>query len=293
MPTHLAKRLYAAMPDRLLYHYTGYEALLGIVRTAELWATDIHYFNDSSELQHAVVLFQTALRTVGDSAAFPSEMIEQLRNWLDQRLADGHRLFVSCFSEDGNLLSQWRGYTPHGNGVSLGFDPAFLSTCASAQGFEIGRCIYDREHQAAVAKEAIESLLQYATTCGPAMPQQAHPSQSYYPTFFAQEVHLLSIAALLKNPAFVAELEWRAVSPVWPSYVDNPARYRAGRTTLIPYMPLPLGVNSASPMRLAHVYLGPTPQTNLAMGALSTFLAANRLNPASGLQASLLPYRET
>jgi hypothetical protein len=32
----------------------------------------------------------------------------------------------SSFRANGNLLSQWRGYSVHGKGVSLGFDPATI-----------------------------------------------------------------------------------------------------------------------------------------------------------------------
>lgn len=30
--------------------------------------------------------------------------------------------FVICFSENGDLLSQWRGYADNGRGVTIGFD---------------------------------------------------------------------------------------------------------------------------------------------------------------------------
>lgn len=293
MLSTLVERLYEAKPDRLLYHYTGYPALLGIAQSGELWATDIHYFNDSSELTHAVQIFQAALTSAATAGSYPISLVTQMREWLNLRLADGHMLFIACFSEDGNLLSQWRGYTPHGNGVSLGFDSSFLVACALAQEFRLAQCIYDRDQQLQVARQSIDALLIYAQASGPASPQEAHPSQSYHPRFYSQEVNLLSIAALLKNPAFIAEREWRAVSAVSPSYVKNPPRYRAGRTTLIPYKPFSVRLTATAPMQLAHVYLGPTSENNLAMSALSTFLSSCGVSPKQGVHASQLPYRET
>lgn len=293
MLSTLVERLYAAKPDRLLYHYTGYPALLGIAQSGELWATDIHYFNDSSELTHAVQIFQAVLTSVATASLYPTDLVIQLREWLNLRLADGHMLFIACFSEDGNLLSQWRGYTPHGNGVSLGFDSSFLAACALAQEFRLAQCIYDRDQQLRVARQSIEALLIYAQASGPASPREAHPSQSYHPRFYSEEINLLSVAALLKNPAFVAEREWRAVSAISPSYVKNPPRYRAGLTTLIPYKPFSVRLTATAPMQLSHVYLGPTSENNLAMSALSTFLASCSVSPKQGVQASQLPYRET
>jgi hypothetical protein len=122
---------------------------------------------------------------------------------------------------------------------------------------------------------------------------ESHPSQSYFPSFFEQEIALLSVAALFKHPAFAAEREWRAVSSVSPSYVTSPARYRAGRTTLIPYKPFALSPRAGDKLKLEQVFLGPTPENNLAMSALAKFLSASGVSPTGGIRASLLPYRET
>jgi len=37
-------------PDRILYHYTRLDGLLGIVKSKSLWASNIYYFNDASEI---------------------------------------------------------------------------------------------------------------------------------------------------------------------------------------------------------------------------------------------------
>lgn len=291
MVESIAQKLYAQPENELLYHYTGYQALLSIAKSNELWATEIHYFNDASELTYAANLFKRALEKIEQQDKFDASLLSQLRDWLAHRLADGHMLFVCCFTEKGNLLSQWRGYTPHGNGVSLGFDPNYLLSCATQQGYRLGKCIYDQTTQEQISITAIEAVLSAAAAHGPK--QQAHPSQSFHPAFAEQEAHLLQIAALLKNPAFEAEREWRAVSAISLSYVVDPVGYRAGRSTLIPYKPLQLSLLEGAPLKLAHAYLGPTSENNLAIRAFAMFLAANRISPSKGVSASELPYRET
>jgi len=37
----------------VIYHYTDPKALIGILSQGQLWATDIRYLNDNSELRHA------------------------------------------------------------------------------------------------------------------------------------------------------------------------------------------------------------------------------------------------
>jgi hypothetical protein len=32
------------------------------------------------------------------------------------------KMFLTCFSENGDLLSQWRAYGNNGDGVAIGFD---------------------------------------------------------------------------------------------------------------------------------------------------------------------------
>lgn len=44
-----------------LHHYTTLKDFLGIVNDAELWATNIFYMNDQSELKRAIKLLQDEL----------------------------------------------------------------------------------------------------------------------------------------------------------------------------------------------------------------------------------------
>ena len=287
----VASSLYEETPTPTLYHYTSVEALLSIVPSGSLWATDIHYLNDSSELRTAVEVLAGEVEVIRATPDQNDDLLSQLASWLRMRLANENLLFVVCFSENGNLLSQWRGYTPHGRGVSLGFTPQCLRACASTQEFEFGRCIYELQAQRRVAAKAVRAVVEVAGQRGPS--EQAHPSQSYHPIFYELEPALLRVAALLKHGAFEAEGEWRLVSRVRSNYAVPTVSYRPGRTTLVPYVNFRAGPPSADGLVLEHVVLGPTPNNNLAMGALSGFFASHRISPARGLHASQLPYRET
>ena len=291
MTSEMEDPLFARSPSGLLYHYTGYEAVLNIVRTNELWATEIRYLNDSSELRYATQLLAGATHALESADPTLAPAADQFRAWLELRLPAGHMLFAVCFSEDGNLLSQWRGYTPHGKGVSLGFEPKYIEHRANILGFRLGQCIYDVAEQDRVTNECVEKVLTYARNVGPCSPHEAHPTQSFHPRFTEYEEALLKVSALIKHPAFKEEREWRAISPIQPSYVDHPPSYRAGRMTLIPYKPFGLS-SPGSRMQLSQVFLGPTPQNNLAMNALSTFLSSSGVSPKMGPFASQLPYRE-
>jgi len=47
--TQVIRRLNTVALPEAIYHYTSPEALTGIVRDKQLWATNIRYLNDSQE----------------------------------------------------------------------------------------------------------------------------------------------------------------------------------------------------------------------------------------------------
>jgi Protein of unknown function (DUF2971) len=292
--SEFASSLYAAVPDTRLYHYTSIDALLQIVPSRSLWGTDIHYLNDSSELRHACERFLAEVRQLQGDPSQDQVLLAQLSEWLRDRLANGHMLFIVCFTEDGDLLSQWRGYAPHAKGVSIGFAHMHLLECAREQAFAFGRCIYDRVVQEEVSRQAIRRVLKAAQTRGPAPPSEAHPTQSYHPAFQDAEPHLLRIAALFKHDAFEAEREWRAVSPGVSDFVNTEVLYRAGKTTLVPYQPLRLNLRNQTTIGVEHAVLGPTPHVELGVQALSQFLSMHRVSAGPRRTSpSRVPYRET
>jgi hypothetical protein len=59
--THLDAARRDEWPD-ILYHYTDQFGLIGIVNTSELWATKIHYMNDSTEFSLALGMAKDFLK---------------------------------------------------------------------------------------------------------------------------------------------------------------------------------------------------------------------------------------
>ena len=50
------------------------------------------------------------------------EIFEHFWDWMkSERESDGPHLYAFCFCEDGDLLSQWRGYGVLGRGYAVGF----------------------------------------------------------------------------------------------------------------------------------------------------------------------------
>ncbi|MEP6935178.1 MAG: DUF2971 domain-containing protein, partial [Nitrospirota bacterium] len=272
----IANELFAAKPDKALFHYTSLGALDGITRDRGLRATDIHYFNDAAEMRHIMHLLNVGIDKRIETESEHQKLLRQFREWISHRLPDGNMLFVASFTANGNLLSQWRAYCPVGKGVSLGFDPALVLRCAVRQTFHVGQCIYDSNAQLTLAGRILDSVIELAALRGEASPNKKYPTQSYHLVFEEIEDTLLVIGALVKHPSFQEEQEWRAISPVFTNYVETPIQYREGASMLIPYLPFSLSDDPSGLLTFQEIFVGPTPNVGLSMNSVSRFLRRNR-----------------
>lgn len=105
-------------PNGYVYHYTSMEKLLKILDTQELWASEIRYLNDTTELGLAL---ERALKELENRAAryeqgHEKTFLEAGFRYVQEAVINfgKHMLeanvFVISFSEDPDSLSQWRAY---------------------------------------------------------------------------------------------------------------------------------------------------------------------------------------
>jgi len=289
----ITENLYSDIPKETLYHYTTFAGLVGIVSSQVLWASDIRYMNDSAELKHSADLIRMEItHRIAAGHAKPN-LLNQFLEWVTHRITNGHMLFATSFRSNGNLLSQWRGYSKMGKGVSLGFNPNYILGCAREQSFQIGKCIYDLSDQRRLIKQVVDAVEYLAQEhCKNSDTTEKHSSQTYYDVFEKIESDLLRIAAILKHPSFQEEEEWRIVSPALTDYVTSPVLFREGTSMLVPYVEFKLLQEKNKPIALEHIFLGPTPNINISMNSLIMFLAKNGVNPEKGISYCEIPYRQ-
>ncbi|RYP84613.1 DUF2971 domain-containing protein [Nocardioides guangzhouensis] len=204
----------AQVPKRL-YHYTTIDGLMGIVGANALWASDVRFMNDSSELSYAVDLVDDV---VEERIANVSD--ETLKNALPTRrgftdtFEYGRRPFVACFCEEEDLLSQWRGYGTGQAGVSLGFDLRVMSMAdrLPPRTF-LRKVVYGREEQRSAVAAAVDAWLATAQTLldkGAVDINELFP----YPAIWALQEALAEQQLCFKHPTFREEQEWRLIKMV-------------------------------------------------------------------------------
>ena len=286
----ITEKLYSGNPEGTLYHYTTFTGLMGIVKRGVLWASDIRYMNDSAELKHTADLIRTEVsKRIADGHENPN-LLNQFLDWVTHRITNGNMVFAASFRSHGNLLSQWRGYSRVGKGVSLGFNADAVLQCAKDQSFQIGKCIYDPHDQAHLIKKVIDAVENFAQ-------QAPHITQTqsrtdYHDIFEKIESDLLRIAAILKHPSFQEEEEWRIVSSAITDYINAPVLFREGHSMLVPYFEFALTRKGQTDIAMDHIFLGPTPNINISMNSLTLFLTKNGINPEKGISYCQIPFRQ-
>ena len=288
---NIINALFPAVPEFELFHYTSIEAMLGIIENKVLWASDLRYVNDTSEILYFVQVVCARIDEMRSEVnPWENEVISQLDDWLRYSfLTDGPMIFSASFTEKGDLLSQWRGYTPHGRGISLGFDPVSFSLTIASHGFNLGKCLYDEARQRAIITELISTVVDIARTIGPKPDVQ--PTRSFWAAFESVGSEIMHVAPFFKHPMFSEEHEWRCVSSPIKDIARSEMYFRPGASFLIPYQKMTLPTIDGS-IALTKAFIGPTPTVSLSMASIqSLFSHYGNLCQRVHLQACNVPYR--
>jgi hypothetical protein len=139
-----------------VFHFTGAEALLGIVTRRELWASSIGFLNDKFDGQ----LPNRRLREMSDSPevffgsqqGFAKKHLEALKLSLGQK----HSVTVS-FSGHPRSLPQFRMYCPADGGYAIGFPTEYLAGIGT-----VVKCDYSAESLESWCKTYVANYCQAA-----------------------------------------------------------------------------------------------------------------------------------
>lgn len=132
------------MDDDVIFHYCDNHKMANILASKTLRMSDITKSNDYWEVKYFFPYILDALqdeymanpftlkyKDKGDKTAF-NYLLQKEYDFLDYEFSKGGVAnFVVCFCEEGDMLSQWRGYANDGRGCSLGFSISELKNYCS------------------------------------------------------------------------------------------------------------------------------------------------------------------
>ena len=300
----MVARLYNSKLPPILYHYTDLNGLMGIIKDKCLWATDIHYLNDFSEMSYAFDFISERIKSFMET--IPSEDRDRLglRTSLDderrteyeffedlekvitgiKRLPKDYTSFICSFSKNDDRLSQWRGYSPGEGGYCIAFDRKRLIELSKDNKFSICECLYkpDRNQKKLVDKIITEEIHKHFDESSKKCGDNSVIIEAMIKFYF--------IAPRLKDPAFHEEEEWRffkqSTKPL-NFNIDN-IKYRKGSKVLIPYTEFKLA-EEIKDLPIQSIKVGPMPHQELAKRSLENYL--NHEGVKCDITCSPIPYR--
>jgi Protein of unknown function (DUF2971) len=273
-----------------LFHYTAAEGLKGIIEKNELWASSAYFLNDSSEIMYGYGVLKEVLegwiKSCGRdeysmALGFARGLLRGFgHDLLSKNIIDP--IYLACFCEEGNLLSQWRAYGQTG-GYSLAFNfrPFDTSLRPEPVGYtsRLIKVEYDRPKQLERCRVILQEVLPIfddssVTQALREVSPVGSPNRGFSEIGRVIREMLMEEALAFKDKAFEVEREWRLVVR---RREDDGGRtppmihFRLARGLLIPYIRLiPAGEGAKIP--LAFVRSGPTIDGLLAFLSLRPFL---------------------
>ncbi|EKO3608553.1 DUF2971 domain-containing protein [Vibrio metschnikovii] len=277
-----------------LYHYTDQNGFVGIFNNEELWATKIQYLNDEKEYTLALDLAENYLNELLESAVSVNDTGRQAKLKYYLKIIPNIKdinICVCSLTENGDLLSQWRGYSKTLGGYSVGFNEFALRPFIEVQGFELEKCVYDQDEQVARVQTMIDDTLNEFSY----EPAPGYKEIAYYESGDEFLDRLAKIAPLLKGSSFAEECEWRIILT---ANFEN-LEFRAGASMLTPYFKVSLdsSKNRDFDRLIDEIIVGHTPHPDLAVSATEAFLL--KLLPPSNydytckiqVRKSAIPFR--
>jgi len=287
-------------PPKIVYHYTNAEAFQKIVNSGTLWASDIRYMNDASEVTYVSDILKSVIKDATKSVHKDDEheLLERIANTFN--VTDMRRVFSLCFSELPDSIPQWIEYAGRRGGFAMGMriDPNGLQAklADEIQPNRLVKVIYDNDKLVAFSKDLIAQVVKLYHD---ARDQVAEHLRTFIMADFcdAWRDGFSNLLLSFKQPGFKHEQEWRLVYYI--SRFDEGAqyhvRYHVGTMGLIPYLPLKLiwthGLYS-NRFPLVEVVQGPTAERELSGEALMGFLFhLGYTTPFVKVSASEMPLR--
>lgn len=218
----------------ILYHYCSPEAFLGIVQGRKIWLSNSQNMSDYLEGSWIVGIINETLSKL--TSTYSPDTINKAAHIYN---VSKFSPYICCFSEDGDLLSQWRGYASDGHGFAIGFDSNLFPLRKempkmanfgdkNKEKLYLSKIEYDIDKQKKHVEQLLEFILRHEENSGDSNIGLIY-EQSEYLSRMSQEMGfeqtipyscgtqydaikwLVGYSAIAKNPAFHEELEHRLI----------------------------------------------------------------------------------
>lgn len=218
-----------------IYHYTSLSGLISIIESQTLFCTNINFLNDKKEFKHGVNIIEKVIEKL-KKEKLEISILETIETNIEQ-IYKGER-YVTCFSKDGDLLSQWRAYANQGKGVSIGFDFYNFEHCIE-QIIHGKHIEYNEDIQNQVIEELVRIIIHFYKSKKEAIDWGDYGFEKLVTSVIFE--FLQDIISSYKNSSFKEEQEFRYEYEIDGNMVkkkDEIISFRSSDTLIIPYIKL-------------------------------------------------------
>ena len=216
----------------ILYHYTDYQALDGILRQAQLRVNNVLNMNDAAEMRYFMdgLCDAVAGRLEGDGDHERAEWVRELfREELKKEFF--YSAYAACFSLYRDDAAQWERYGNRGRGVCIAFWGKYLRKMA--QGALSLQTVFYQDDMAAHNLTGVFYRLMKR--------KEKLPDAEKEPDIKKAMNYAWSCSAAFKHPSFSSEREVRlVVSPSVKEFFDVSPCYHIAVERIKKYYPLDL-----------------------------------------------------
>ncbi len=265
----------AGYEKNILYHYTDFQALDGILHQAQLRVNNVLNMNDAAEMR----LFMTGLcramikrlKTEGDL-----ERAEKVRKLFQEELKKEffYSAYAACFSLYRDDAAQWERYGNRGRGVCIAFRGDFLEKMAEGE-LSLQEVFYQEDMTEHPLVDVFYRLVKGESELTGANPR----IKGVMKAAWIQSV-------VFKHPSFSSEREVRlVVSPFEKGYFDVEPCYHVTVERIKKYYPLDLmamcqKIGITPEELVSEIIIGP--ESTQSMAILQDYLRDNKMAKLAG-----------
>ncbi len=216
--------------QHLLYHYTDYQALDGIVGKAQLRLNNLLNMNDAAEMRLFMGGLSSAVmeRLQRDGA---QEALKAVKKLFQEEVKKEfyYSAYAACFSKNRDDAAQWERYGNHGRGVCIAFSKELLQKMAAGI-VSLEEVYYRADMRTHKLVDTFYELV-----------KDSRGGLKEDPRVMACLEEAWIASAAFKHPSFASEKETRLVaSPFSKKYFDVEPCYHISTERIKKYYPLDL-----------------------------------------------------
>jgi len=242
----------------ILYHYTDFQAVDGILHCAQLQLHNVLRMNDSAEMRHFMNRLSSAIAARLSREGYPEQAAEILALFREEMKKE-YSAFAACFSFRRDDAAQWERYGNQGRGICIAFRRAYLQKITG--GALSLQTVFYRDDMAGHPMVEAFCRLVYAGV----------PLSGNHPELRETMRDAWACSVSFKHPSFSSEDEMRlVVAPFGAGGFDIRPCYHVTKERIKKYYPLDLmdmcrKIGISMNDLIAEIIIGPSSTQSLAI----------------------------